>query len=659
MAQSDDGSERLIPARKEQERTSAPHEFRGHWISVILLMLTVLTVGFGFCGFTQLSLDVQRRNESTAFDWTIPAYRTVQLLILNSGTEEPGNINLAIARVLAAGTFLFLTGAVAFRVFHDSTQLPVRMTRAGHTVICGLGEIGMQLFEDLHRARLSHRVVIIECDENNVDLDRVRRLGADVVIGDATRSENLRRARAHCAATVFAVTRDDGANLEITAELAAILQKQPQVRRRRGSVVPLRVALHLQDVKLAEAFRTLSSRFPAAELLDLSIFSVARTSATQLVTKWLWPFAPKSTGEVAHFVILGFDTMGRALAVTLARLGHFPNRKRSRFTIADHDSQRRAREFVSRFGHFTAWNAATVGVSRFDAARDEWSSRMEGVPPQSASEFPDAIDYVANAQFRDLPPDLGDECFARELLDSFIDPQVTVKPAIFLCLKKDQDNFDAVVRLRETLDRLGGTSIPIFVWLPQQPALAQVLSIQPTIIPFGSCRETTGLDEVLHPQHEPLARAVHRHYEHLAVQENRKSNPVGWNEIREEMRESNRQLADHFDVKLAALGWKLVDHLEKQKPTVPAKFPEMDEATALVLAEMEHNRWVAERLMAGWRYSPKPATEVAVESNKLRKLHHDLVPWSKLGHDQRIDVVLLQAILNEAQRGNYRLEPLA
>lgn len=653
-------SDSSVGSRKSDSETSRQHDsqdaLRGHWVSVLLLFLTVLTIGFGFSGFLRQYIEYNKAHEIHEFDWTIPAYRTVQLLILNSGTEEPDNTALAVARIMAALTFLVLTAAVAVRVFRESTQLPVRMTRTGHTVICGLGQIGAELLEDLHRAGKSRQVVVIEDDEGKVLLQRARRLGVDVVIGDASHSETLRQARAHCAATVFVVSGDDGTNLEIAAELAEILEHQPNVRRRRGRVVPLRIAVHLLDVKLAEAFRSLSQSFPAKSLWDLTIFSVARTSATHVVTHLLWPFVPTKTNEVAHFAILGFGTMGRALAVTLARLGHFPNLKRNRMTIADHDVQKRMKEFLSRFGRFTAWNDQRLGVEKYDDARDQWSSRIETVPDFLNTNDPKAIDYVVSAQTRELPPDLGDECFVQDLLKSFSDPQVTVKPVIFLCGQHDRENFHAAVRLRDTLDRHGGNHIPIFAWLPQQPALAQALSDHPSIIPFGQCRDTAGLEEVLNPQREQLARAVFQVYEQRAVDAKQKPKPDQWEEIREDYRESNRQFADHFELKLAHLGYRLVNSLRPNSSGSAASLPPIDAETSRVLAQMEHSRWVAERLLAGWRYAPRPATAEAIAANKLCKRHHDLTPWEHLGADQEIDIALLQAILTEAQKSKYRLE---
>jgi len=51
--------------------------------------------------------------------------------------------------------------------------------------------------------------------------------------------------------------------------------------------------------------------------------------------------------------------------------------------------------------------------------------------------------------------------------------------------------------------------------------------------------------------------------------------------------------------------------------------------------------------------------EAEIAASKQCKLHHDLVPWDCLGSDQQIDEALLQAILDEAQKSKYRLEPIA
>lgn len=42
-----------------------------------------------------------------------------------------------------------------------------------------------------------------------------------------------------------------------------------------------------------------------------------------------------------------------------------------------------------------------------------------------------------------------------------------------------------------------------------------------------------------------------------------------------------------------------------------------------LLAEMEHTRWVAERVLAGWTYAVKP-------KNETRRTNPNLIPWADL-----------------------------
>ena len=45
------------------------------------------------------------------------------------------------------------------------------------------------------------------------------------------------------------------------------------------------------------------------------------------------------------------------------------------------------------------------------------------------------------------------------------------------------------------------------------------------------------------------------------------------------------------------------------------------------LAEMERERWVREKLAAGWSYAP--------ETDKPRRLHNCLVPWDRLAEVEK------------------------
>ena len=79
---------------------------------------------------------------------------------------------------------------------------------------------------------------------------------------------------------------------------------------------------------------------------------------------------------------------------------------------------------------------------------------------------------------------------------------------------------------------------------------------------------------------------------------------------------SNRMQAAAVAAFLERAGFRIEP---AEAPVVPAG----DDGEEIeLLAEMEHGRWVVERLQQGWRYDNVRDTQ--------KKLHPDLVGWSKL-----------------------------
>ena len=115
-----------------------------------------------------------------------------------------------------------------------------------------------------------------------------------------------------------------------------------------------------------------------------------------------------------------------------------------------------------------------------------------------------------------------------------------------------------------------------------------------------------------------------------------------WEELPEDAKDANRAQADHLPFKLAQLG--CLDSL--QEPREIDLRPEAVEA----LAQSEHERWMAQRLLAGWSYGP--------ERDNLRRLHPSLVPWERLSDaEQQKDrdtilriPLLLQTLHRQGQR---------
>jgi hypothetical protein len=66
------------------------------------------------------------------------------------------------------------------------------------------------------------------------------------------------------------------------------------------------------------------------------------------------------------------------------------------------------------------------------------------------------------------------------------------------------------------------------------------------------------------------------------------------------------------------------------------------------LAEMEHGRWNAERLLQGWRYAP--------QKDAIKKLSPYLVPWDELDKDIRLyDIDAIVRLPEKMRKANLEV----
>ena len=98
-----------------------------------------------------------------------------------------------------------------------------------------------------------------------------------------------------------------------------------------------------------------------------------------------------------------------------------------------------------------------------------------------------------------------------------------------------------------------------------------------------------------------------------------------WHQLKFTFKVANYAQADHLPVKLRLLNPQLKagDLLKKE-----ALFDEKPDAEILEkLAEMEHRRWMADRLLNGW--------SLATDRNDDLKLHNLLIPYEELNEAEK------------------------
>lgn len=267
-----------------------------HWY--VLAGLAAAAFILGIIGFRQWYADHGVTGTSI---WDA-IYRSLQLFTLESGSAEaPVPLSLNIARFLAVIAAVYGAAAAVLAVFGERmARLRIRRAK-GHAVVCGLGERGLHIAEDLRRE--GHRVAVVERDPDAPLLDRVRAAGAVVIVGDATDPATLRKARTDRAAHVIAVCPEDGDNAEITVRVRELAASAP-------AGPPVTVIAHIDDTELCMLLRERTSGDRNSRV-RLRFFSVPESGARAMLDAV--PPVPRTADRRLHIVVVGIGKLGRSL----------------------------------------------------------------------------------------------------------------------------------------------------------------------------------------------------------------------------------------------------------------------------------------------------------------------------------------------------------
>jgi ppGpp synthetase/RelA/SpoT-type nucleotidyltranferase len=128
----------------------------------------------------------------------------------------------------------------------------------------------------------------------------------------------------------------------------------------------------------------------------------------------------------------------------------------------------------------------------------------------------------------------------------------------------------------------------------------------------------TGSPRLGEDDREAIARAIHEQHRAQAAAET-STDPYRrpWHELADQLKDSSREQADHTFAKLREIGcW--VDPVRDREIALMSFTDDEVE----LMAEMEHGRWNAERLTAGWSWGERKDIQA--------KTSPYLVPWSEL-----------------------------
>jgi hypothetical protein len=508
------------------------------WAVVAVAFVVVMVLGW--VGFAEYQQD-----HPLAEPHSSPWYLSLQLFVLESGAID-GSLTweLHVARLAAPLVAAYAIVQALAAVFRDQMEAyRLRFVRH-HVVVAGLGAKGTRLARSL--LRRGDRVVVIEADSVNTDVDLIRALGGLVVVGDARDLETQRRARVPEAGNLVSLCGDDGVNVEVATRAREL------ATGRRAGRLRCTVDLVSPELSLLLATEELERYGQAPVRID---FVNTCAAAAQALLRSHPPFRSLGTdGSSSPVLIVGDGRTARHLVLAIAR----------------------------------SW-----GLQRTCDPTERLPMGLVG---------PDA-ERLTQAQ--DAHPEL---CRFAEL-EAFRDARTAAAARapsmVFVCPDDDAAATATALDLRTVLR---GRRIEIVVVLQRSAGLGGLLDSAPepaggpTMATFGMLDVTSEPDVLLGGTTELLARALHRIYLAAHAGEAAADDPAlrEWSELPELLRESNRDQAAHIAVKLAKVHRTVGQLTDWDVALRPFSDEEVEE-----MARLEHDRWVDERRAAGWTPGPR------------------------------------------------------
>jgi hypothetical protein len=484
-----------------------------------------------------------------------------------------------------------------------------------HVVIAGDSPAALSLAQDCRRYKDS--VILLAQGLAEETALGLRRKGVTVLEGDAAHLETLRTARAHHAAHVVAFEPDDTANLQIEAAVRRLVgnaRRRPPI----GVHVATRSPLLLREAREMRSAQMRQSK-DAATAIDPKPFSLEEIGARALIqreSQTLLSLAQQLGQDRVHVVFFGFDQCAEAVAErVLVSLwsAHF---EAPRITVLAPNPDAVGAGFRARhreaFAHPQVWSA-DIAFMLFD-----WDAASIG----------------------------------EELLDQL--EQARGKPtAVVVSTGADPGNIHLAIALKRACNRGLRWPVPIFMRESSQSEFSQQYAkgdeteeLDAYLQAFGSHQLNATRKRIIDGALDRGAAVAHEHYNRglgkkdVMSMKELQSAMRDWSDVLETYRAANRAVADAAMTKVWDAGWRPAAKGERgdTSPAMPAEM--MDR-----MAQREHDRWMAERLVSGWR-----PTAPGEERNNELMAHNKIVPWDALSQgDKDNDVVQVRAAMDVAR----------
>jgi RyR domain len=394
------------------------------------------------------------------------------------------------------------------------------------------------------------------------------------------------------------------------------------IRQRFGEKTPP-ISCNIDSARLADEF---------SELLgvhrDIVIYDEARLAVRDTLARHpLYASADRQAAPQVHLLIIGFGHAGQILLEEAVQDSIAGTLDRPFVTVIDRQAEVLAATFARDKPQYAL--AADIAFIEFEVG-DDFDDRL--------------LAAETGAQHAAL--------FAR-------DEQAPVT-SVALCLPSDDDNVIAALALRGLRRRAGRYFAPVFMRLREPEGAANVFFhadrdriVDPfdSIVPIRLSQEALAIHILGEGERDQLARHIHARFRALSGDEQAAN--ASWSALDETYRRANRHAADHVAAKLWSLDLATERHSTESSLAVDAEWQRnlaARESDLENIAQLEHRRWIADRVMEGWSYAER-------RDDDLRR-HPDLRPFDELAvreqEKDRDQIKELRAFIKESARPEGR-----
>ena len=546
-------------------------------------------------------------------------YRTLGAVAMWDPYFEADNLTLQVVR------FAALAAPVVGLLFAFSGQLGrslagiFNLGAAHHVVIAGAGAPALSLALDC-RQRGDAVMVIARGLPEETALG-LRRRGVILLEGDAAHYQTLQAARAHHAAHVVAFEAEDTANLQIEAAVRRLMgdaKRKPPVGVHVCTRSPM-LLREAREMRSAQMRVKNKQKAPHAPSIDPKPFSLEETAARALLQKEAQTLLDlgKQLGQArVHIVCFGFDIAAESLAERVFSSLWSAHFEPPRLTVLAPDAPAAEAGFRARhreaFAHPAVWSA-DIAFLPFD-----WNAASVG------AEVFDAVERARGAP-----------------------------TAAVVATGSDPGNIHLGIALMRACNSGLRWTIPIYMYESAQSEFSrqyakgdQTEALDSYLQAFGAHEDTATRRCIIDGALDRGAAIAHEHYVRglsekapMSMRELQAATR-DWADVLETYRAANRAVADAAMVKVWDAGWAPAPKGEKGDPQ-----PGAPDDLERLMAEREHDRWAAERLISGWR----PTAEGEPRNDSLMA-HDKLTPWAALNEDDKHkDLVQVRAAIDIAR----------